>query len=127
MYRYVLNPKPGKSVRVYGRGLNVSPKKSQVVCRAIKGMNLEKGKIFVEKLLQKKTDIDGKYYTNVAREMLSLLKSAEVNTEFKGLDPSRMFIHASAHEGMVYMTPRRFKLRGRARRLAHIQIILQQR
>jgi len=127
MQKYVLNPKPHKSVKVFGRGLRVSAKSSAIVCRAIAGLTLPKGKEFIEKLVNGKASINGKYYTNVAREIYSLLKLAEANTEFKGLDPSRMFIHASAHEGFTFQTPRRFKHRGMARKINHIQLILVQR
>ena len=127
MHKYVLNPKPGKSVKVFGRALRVSTKSSVKVCSAITGKSLLKGKLFVENLVSQKHSLDGKYYTKSAKEIAGLLQSAEANAEFKGLDPTKMFIHASAHQGFTFMTPRRFKLRGRSRKVTHIQLILQQR
>lgn len=127
MQKYVLNPKPEKSVKVYGRGLRISAKKSTEICRAITGMTLPKAQAFVEGLVTQKISLNRKYHTNTATEILSLLKSAEANAEFKGLNAERMFLHASAHEGFQYMTPRRFKSRGQRRKIAHVQIILEQR
>lgn len=127
MQRYVLNPKPEKSVRVYGRGLRISAKSSAVVCKALTGKSLPKAQELVDSLLARKASLDGKYYTNIAKELSSLLKTAEANAEFKGLPPERLFLNASAHEGFTFRTPRRFKLRGRKKKIAHIQLVFQQR
>ncbi len=127
MRRYTLNPKPEKSVKVFGRALRISNKNSVTVCRAITGMNLEKGNTLLESLINQKAGINGKYYTNVAKELSNLLKSAESNAEFKGLDTEKLFIHASAHKGFTFWRPRRFKLRRRKRKITNVQIVLEQR
>ena len=127
MHRYVMNPKPEKSVRVYGRALRISLKDSMVLCKAISGMTLPKGKQLLENLVTEKTSLGGKYYTSTAQTISGLLQSAETATEFKGLTPERMFIHASAHQGFSFQTPRRFKHRGKSRNVTHVQLILQQR
>ena len=127
MQRYALEPKTEKSVKVFGRGLRISTKNSVIMCRAITGMILPKAQSLVENLLTRQQSLDGKYYTNVCKELLPLLKLAESNSEFKGLDPSRMFIHASAHEGFTFHTPRRFKRRGRKKKVTHLQLVLQKR
>jgi ribosomal protein L22 len=127
MHKYVMNPRPEKSVKVFGRGLRISLKSSVRVCRAITGLSLPRGRKLVEDLMSGKRSLDGKYYTNVAREISALLRLAEANSEFKGLDPSRMFIHASSHKGFTFQTPRRFKHRGKTRKITHIQLILEQR
>lgn len=127
MRKYVRNPKPEKSVKVFGRGLRISNKNSVLVCKKISGMNLEKGKVFLERLVSKKESMDGKYYTNAAKEISQLLMQAEHNADFKGLDTSRIIIFASAHKGFTFWRPRRFKLRRRKRKVTHIQIVLEQR
>jgi len=127
MHKYALKAKTVKSVKVYGRGLRVSAKDSSAICKEISGISLPKGKTLVEGLSSKKTSLGGKYYTNAANEISNLLKSAEASAEFKGLSPERMFIHASAHRGFTFMTPRRFKQRGKRRRVTHIQLVLEQR
>ena len=73
MHKYAFNPDPKSSVRVYGRSINVSYKTSQIVCRKVTGMNLEKAKKLIENLISKKHSLDGRYYTNTSVEMLSLL------------------------------------------------------
>ncbi len=127
MLKYTLNPKPEKSVKVYGRGLRISGKSSVLVCRAITGMNLDKGKKFLQTLVSRSQSLNGKYYTNVSKEILNLLNQAENNTEFKGLDPGRMVIHASAHKGFTFYRARRFKMRRQKRKVTNIQIVLVQR
>jgi len=125
--KYTLNPKPEKSVRVFGRGLRISTKYSTIVCRAITGMNLGKGKGFLEDLISQKRSLGGKYYTNISDALLGLLKSAEANAEFKGLDADRMIIHASAHKGFTFWRPRRLKMRRTKRKATNIQIVLEER
>lgn len=127
MLKYAQNPKPGNSVKVYGRNLRISRKSSAIVCRVLTGFNLDKGKRLLENLIAQKESLDGKYYTNVAKELSLLLRQAESNAEFKGLDTSRLFIHASAHKGFTFWRPRRFKLRRRKRKMTNIQLVLEQR
>ncbi len=127
MHKYVSNPDPKKSVRVYGRGTRVSAKESASICRAISGLPLPKGRKFLERLVEGVENLRGKHHTGAALEISGLLKSAEANTEFKGLAPERMVIHASAHKGFSFATPRRFKQRGKSRSVTNIQVILEQR
>ncbi len=123
---YATKMSPKKSAKAYGRALRISTKDSVILCREINRKNLQKGRRMLEDLLQKKRDIKGKYYTNSAKEILSILNSAEANAEFKGLDTGRMIIHASAHQGFGFMRPRRLKLRGTKRKMTNIQIVLSQ-
>lgn len=127
MRKYAYNPKPEKSVRVYGRGLRISRKSSVTVCRAITGKSLDKGKALLAGLLTRTRNLRGKYYTNVAKELDRLLNSAVSNAEFKGLEPGKLFIHASAHKGFTFRRSRRFKMRGERRKVSNIQIVLEER
>jgi len=127
MHKYALNPDPKSSVRVYGRNINVSLKTSQVLCRKITGMNLEKAKGVMEELISEKRSLDGRYYTKTSKEMLSLLKSAESNAEVKGLDTSRLNVQASSHTGFTFMRPRRLKMRRTRRKITNIQVLLVQK
>jgi large subunit ribosomal protein L22 len=127
MHKYAFNPDPKTSVKVYGRSLNVSHKSSQIVCRKITGMNLEKAKAFLSNLVSQKHSLEGKYYTNTSKDILSLLKSAESNAEVKGLDTSRLLIHASSHKGFRFMRPRRLKMRGLQKKITNVQIVLMER
>jgi large subunit ribosomal protein L22 len=127
MLRYALNLSKEKSVKVLGRGLRISRKNSTLVCREISGMSLPKAKALVERLVSKQQDLDGKYYTNASTQILEMLKSAENNAEFKGLEAGRLIVNASAHQGFRFFRPRRFKNRRQRRKVTNIQLVLQER
>ncbi len=127
MSQYAYTPKSEKFSRALGRALRISTKSSTVVCRAISGLNLQKGKNLLNGMLEQKKSLDGKYYTNSTSEILDLLKSAESNAEFKGLDTEKLIIHASAHMGFAFWRPRRFKMRRQKRKVTNIQIVLEQK
>jgi large subunit ribosomal protein L22 len=124
---YAFNPNPKKSARAYGRSLRISTKSSVIVCSAVNGKLLEKGKKLLEDIASEKRSLDGKYYTHVTKELLDLIKSAEKNAEFKGLEKERLFIHASAHTGFGFWRPRAFKMRGQERKISNLQVVLEQR
>ncbi|MEM5872078.1 MAG: uL22 family ribosomal protein [Candidatus Aenigmatarchaeota archaeon] len=127
MLRYALNLNPKKSAKAYGRALEISTKNATILCRKISGMNIVKGKKLLEDLIEMKRDINGKYYTKTAKEILNVVKSAEANAEYKGLDTNRLIIYASAHKGFTFYRPRRVKLRGRKKKITHVQIVLLQK
>lgn len=127
MLRYVLNLDKKRSAKAYGRNLRISTKNSVIVCRAINGLRYSKGKKLLEDLINKKRNLNGKYYTKTATEILNILESAKNNAEAKGLDINKLVIHASAHKGFRFYTPRRFKLRRRSTKNTNIQIILEER
>ena len=127
MHKYAFNPDPKTSVKVYGRSLNVSYKTAQIVCRKITGMNLEKAKKLLENLVSQKHSLEGRYYTNTSKDILSLLKSAESNAEVKGLDTARLQVHASSHQGFRFMRPRRLKMRGTRKKITNVQVVLMER
>ncbi|MEE9406002.1 MAG: uL22 family ribosomal protein [Candidatus Aenigmarchaeota archaeon] len=124
---YTYTPKPGKSAKVIGRGLKISAKSSVTVCRAINGKHVTRGSRLLADILARKRSLNGKYYDNCVSAIADLLKNAEANAEAKGLDPSKLMIHASSHNGYTFRRPRRFKMRGQARKIANIQIVLQER
>jgi large subunit ribosomal protein L22 len=127
MLKYATNPNPKKSARVYGRAVRISTKNSIIVCRAINGKNLIKAKNLLSDFVEQKRSIDGKYYTKTSEEVLGLLKSAEANATFKGLDTARMVINASAHKGFSFIRPRRSKLKRTRRKMTNVQIVLVQK
>lgn len=125
--KYSMQTNPKKSARAYGRAMRISTKSSVTVCRAISGMNIIKGKRLLEDLINEKRDIKGKYYTNASKGVLDIVKSAEMNAEFKGLDTTRLVIFASAHGGFTFIRPRRLKMRRTRRKMTNIQVVLQQK
>ncbi len=125
--KYAYQPKSEKFARAYGRALRISTKSSVMVCRALNDMNLQKGKKLLNNLLIERESLDGKFYQNVSSELLDLLKSAESNAEFKGLDTEKLIIKASAHQGFAFWRPRRFKMRRQRKKITNVQIVLEQR
>ncbi len=126
MLKYALNLNPKKSAKAYGRGLSISTKDSIIICRKISGMNLKKGIRFLEGLSSETLSIDGKHYTSAAATILEVVRSAEKNAEFKGLDTEKLVIMASAHKAFAFFRPRRMKLRRQQRKSTHIQVVLRQ-
>ncbi len=127
MLKYSLNLKPEKSAKVYGSGLRISTKNSAIVCRSINGMQLQKAKKFLLRVLEEKSEINGRYYTKTTSTVLDMILSAEKNAEFKGLDTDRLFVHAAAQAGYRFYRPRRMKMRGQQRKVSNLQIVLEQR
>jgi len=122
--KFAYNPDPKKSVKVYGRSIRVSTKNSATVCSAVTGTTLAKAKRMLENLIAQKNSLDGRYYTKISGELLGLLKSAESNADFKGMDADSMVVHASAHKAFKFRTPRRFKLGRKVRHLTNFQVVL---
>ncbi|MCS7125329.1 MAG: 50S ribosomal protein L22 [Aigarchaeota archaeon] len=135
---------PAKTVKASLREVDVSPKFSREVCRAIIGLSIPKAKKLMEDVIAKKKMIPyrryrkkraqhaqtkgpGGYPVKVAKLMLKLLESLEANAEFKGLDPEQVVIrYAVAHKGRV-LTKFIERAFGRAtpyeKTLTHIELI----
>ncbi|MFN4132864.1 MAG: 50S ribosomal protein L22 [Candidatus Hadarchaeales archaeon] len=132
--------------RAYGKEMRVSPKDAVEVCRTIRGMTLEKAKEFLanvqkkkvavpyrvhkKKLAHKKVVGAGAYPVKAAREILKVLKNAEENAKYKGMDAEKLkVVHASAYRGTIIrgIIPRAF---GRAspfnKPLTNVEIILKE-
>jgi large subunit ribosomal protein L22 len=133
--------------RAYGKEMRVSPKDALAVCRTIRGMPLEKAKEYLEDVRKKRKVVPysshrkklahkrgmkggGSYPVKAAGEILKVLKNAEENARYKGLDVDRLkIIHASACRGIRIrgIIPRAF---GRAtafdKPLTNVQILLKE-
>ena len=106
-----------RTVKASLREVDVSPKWSREVCRAILGLKLPEARKLLEDVVAKRRMIPyrryrknrahhkqtkgpGGYPVKVAKLMLKLLDSLEANADFKGLDPDEVVIvHAAAHKG----------------------------
>ena len=135
---------PARTVKASLREVDVSPKFSREVCKAIVGLKLPDAKKLMEDVVAMRRMIPyrrynknrahhsqtrgpGGYPVKIARLMLKLLESLEANAEFKGLDPDEVvIIHAAAHKGRRI---RKFIERafGRAtpydKQLVHIEVV----
>ncbi len=135
-----------KTAKCAGREYRISPKASVEICKAIKGMNIEDARKFLENVIVKKRAVAyrhykkeiphrrqenkfyaGKYPIKAARIMIQLIDELEANAEYKGLNSEKLkIIHAAAHRGrkIKKYTPRAF---GRASpsfdTLTHIELV----
>lgn len=136
-----------KTAKALGRSLKISPKHAVEICNKIRGMKVERAQAYLEDVMEMKTAVPfkkhnkkvghrrgiggwptGRYPVKAAKQILDILKNAEANAEYKGLDTENLKImHISSHKGYVIRgwTPRAF---GRASPFntptTHVQIIL---
>ncbi len=128
---YSVESDKDSTARAMGSELHISPKKSRELGRAIKGMRTKAARKYLEEVTVLKQAVPfrrhcdslghkkgsmaaGRYPVKVAQDFLKILKNAESNAEYKGLDAENMYIsHISAKRGRVIhgMRPR---ARGRA-------------
>lgn len=113
---YTVEFDPKTMSRALGKELPISPKKSEEVCRAIRGMHVDDARQFLEGVVELKTAVPFRrhkkyighkkgvgpaaYPVKVAKEILRLLDGAQSNAEAGGLDSEEMKIHTiSASRG----------------------------
>jgi|ERR1051325_5450993 large subunit ribosomal protein L22 len=137
-----------KTSKALGRDIPVKPKFAMNVCKAIKGKSVKQAKTFLENVVVLKAAVPfrvhktnikhrkggigpGKYPVRAAAAILRVLKDAESNAEYKGLDPENMVIwHTVAHKArsLPGTMPR---AQGRAtqwdKQCSHIEIVLKNR
>ncbi len=145
-YAYTDDDK-AKTAKALGRSLKISPKHAVEICNKIRGMKVEKAEAYLEDVIEMKTAVPfrrhnkkvghkrgikgwptGRYPVKAAKQILDILKNAEANAEYKGLDTENLKImHISSHRGYIIRgwTPRAF---GRASPFntptTHVQIVL---
>ena len=138
-----------RTVKASGRELRVSHKDAREICKTIKGMKLEKAKIFLQEVILKRKPVpfrrykkkvghrrgvqkaySGRYPLKASKKIFDVLVNAEVNAEYNGLDLERLrIIHAAAYPGMKIRRyiPRAF---GRAtpyfKTLCHVELVLEE-
>jgi large subunit ribosomal protein L22 len=151
MFGYSYSPEnEEKAAKAYGRELRVSYKYAVEMCRELRGKKLEKAKEYLEEIMEMKRALPlrrfkkgvahrhglkrayaGRYPIKVAEHLLKLLRSAEANAEYNGLDVDRLYItHISAAKGRLIKRyfPRAF---GRAtphnKHSTNLQVVLEER
>jgi large subunit ribosomal protein L22 len=107
-----------RSAKAYGYELHCSQKDSQNLAYALKGMNVEPAKKYLEEIIALKRALPavfhkkkrehqkgigpGSFPEKAARYMLKILKNAENNAEYKGFDVDSMkIVHISAYQGRI--------------------------
>lgn len=136
-----------KTARAIGTSLKISPKHAIELSREIRGKDLEHAKTYLEEVIGMSRPVpfkrfnkkvghrkglsgwpSGRYPVKAAAQILKILKNAEANAEYKGLDIENLKItHISSHRGRVMKgyTARAFG-RGSASNTptTHVQIVL---
>ncbi len=117
---YASKADPEATAKAIGRELSMSPKASVEVCREIRGMMVEDAAQYLEDVIALKRPVHylryngqvghrkgknfgaGRYPQKVASYILDVIKHAQHNAEYKGLDSENMrIIHISASRGMT--------------------------
>jgi large subunit ribosomal protein L22 len=136
-----------KIAQAMGRSLKISPKHSVEICREIRGKKLSAAKNYLNDVIEMKKAVPfkrhnkkvghrkglkgwsaGRYPVKAAKSILGVLKNAEANAEYKGLDTENLVVeHISSHRGIILrgFTTRAF---GRSTPFntptTHIQVVL---
>jgi large subunit ribosomal protein L22 len=110
-----------KTARSQGHELHVSPRHCVEICRELRGRSLVEAKSHLEAITKMKTPVPfkrhssgvghragmrgwdaGRYPQKAAREILTVVRNAEANAEYQGLDTERMLVvHCLARLGRV--------------------------
>ena len=107
----------------------VSVKDANVVLKKIRKKRLNKAITFVEELLSRKRNINGKYYTGACKAILELLKDVKANALAQGLDEEKLFIKRFvANKSFTFILPKtRITHRGRRAKLCHLEVEVEER
>ncbi|MBS3122735.1 50S ribosomal protein L22 [Candidatus Woesearchaeota archaeon] len=141
-YKYAFNQYNQELMaRAVGNSLPISVKESAEICTFIRHKPVERAKKMLNDVIDEKMAVPyrrfnmhvahktkigpGRYPKSASTEILSVIKSAEANAQFKGLNPGNMVIrHICAHKAS---TPYHFgRHRGRKMKRTHIEVVLEE-
>lgn len=121
--KYVL-PLKEKTVKA-STTLRISHKSSTIVCKALSRKKYIESKKLLEKIKNKKTSIDGKYYTKTVEEFSKFLEQLEANAKNQNVEPEELYLFISSHQGpKMQRGRRRWGKFGTTMKICHIQAIL---
>ena len=118
---YAANYDPATTAKAMAYEINVSPKHCVEILRQLRGMKVVRAKTYLEHVIEKTESVpfkrfarnvghkrhqtgwaSGRYPVKASKEILKLLKHAEANAEYKGLEPENMsIVHATSKKGRV--------------------------
>ncbi|WNY29374.1 50S ribosomal protein L22 [Methanimicrococcus stummii] len=116
---YAVKADPESTSKATASELHISFKKTREICHHIQGMKLTQAQAFLNDVVVMKKAVpfkrhtdgsghkkgpmaNGKYPVNASVEVLKVLRNAESNAEYKGLEPSRMYVKSiRANRGRV--------------------------
>ena len=116
---FSIEPDPEKTSKALGKELHISRKHAHEISSAIKGMKVDTARGFLEEVTLLKKAVPYKRYTRnvphrkgmctgrypqkAAKEFLRVLKNAEDNARYKGLDSETMRIsHIATKKGHTF-------------------------
>ena len=145
---YTVEADPEKTARSIGKEMPISPKAAMEVCRAIRGLPVEKAKKFLEGVIKATVAVPykrylyqithqkggvgpGRFPKKAAKHILYVVTDAENNAEYKGLDTENLDIMtAAAHRGRIWhqrMPRAHGRWTQKDRNTVNIEIILKKR
>ncbi len=115
---YTQETDPETTSKAIGKEMHVSPKHCREVCKMLKGMKVDAATKYLESVAKLETPVPysrykmflspkagsgpGRYPQKAAKAILSVIRSAHSNAEYKGLDADNMRIKvACAHRGRI--------------------------
>jgi large subunit ribosomal protein L22 len=132
-----------------GRDLRIKPKHAREICAVLKGMQVERAKGYLEKVIQLKQAVPfrrhkkklghrkdlkqfkwyaGRYPQKACAMIYEVLTAVESNGEYKGLDIEVCrIIHAAAHRGRIikrYIERARGRSTAKYKTLTHVEIVI---
>ena len=120
---YTFEPKQ-KYAKALGDTLRISPKTAKLICKVIKKKKLTTTKRLLEDLYNEKRSLKGKYYTKTVKEILYTINSCEKNAINQGLDVSKLFVYASAHQSRRMRRRRRKSSYGSLLKSTNLEVFL---
>lgn len=147
MRGYTYHGEERNIARARGVELPISPKKTYEVLNAIRGRPLEQARSFLEEVealtravpfrrynqetAHKRGIGPGRYPKKVAKNVLQVLKNAEANAEFDGLDVDRLYVAVAASSRGKIQKARMPRAHGRStnwnEQTTSVEIVLRER
>jgi len=104
--------------------LRASEKAARSICRKLNRHGFANAMEFAEKLTNREVSIGGKYHDKAAEGLLRLLKGLEANAKNRDMDPAKMRLNISVHNGPSMMRARRNRHHGMRLKIAKVQAVL---
>ncbi len=131
-----------ETAKAVGKNLSISTKNAIEICSFIRGKSLQKAKEILERVIEKKQAIPfkrftegaghkkglaggGKFPVKACAEILNILKLAEANASYKGLNTASLVLkHVKADKASK---PIRYsRHRGRLMKRTHVEVIVEE-
>jgi len=94
------------------------------VCKVLNRKRFDEAKKILEKIINKETSINGKYFTKTSKEILKFLNQLENNAKALKLDANSLNLFISAHKGSTMYRGRRDRRHGVRLKSTHVQAVL---